>query len=130
LNCCQYLLVSQINDTLASFADHGEQFSHDAANRCRAGNPVRPHSVWKNIQSQIMQTPSGCLVFDDTVVDKNFSHKIALVRRQYRGKVHGIIKGGAAASSTRISTRSWISSGSSTAASMIPPGMARPSSTL
>jgi hypothetical protein len=43
--------------------------------------------------SQVVQTPSGCLVFDDTVVDKNFAHKIELVRRQYSGRAHGIIEG-------------------------------------
>jgi len=32
-------------------------------------------------------------VFDDTVLDKNFSHAIELVRRQYSGNAHGIIKG-------------------------------------
>jgi Transposase DDE domain len=33
------------------------------------------------------------LIFDDTVADKNFSHQIELVRRQYSGNAHGIIKG-------------------------------------
>ena len=33
LDYCQYLLVSQINDTLTNFADHCEQFSPDAINR-------------------------------------------------------------------------------------------------
>jgi len=33
------------------------------------------------------------VVFDDTVADKNFSHKIELVRRQYSGNAHGVIKG-------------------------------------
>jgi hypothetical protein len=32
-------------------------------------------------------------VFDDTIIDKDFSHKIELVRRQYSGNVHGIVKG-------------------------------------
>ena len=32
-------------------------------------------------------------MFDDTVVDKDFSHKIELVRRQYSGNAHGVIKG-------------------------------------
>jgi Transposase DDE domain len=31
--------------------------------------------------------------FDDTVLDKNHSHDIELVRRQYSGNVHGLIKG-------------------------------------
>jgi hypothetical protein len=33
------------------------------------------------------------LIFDDTVLDKNFSHKIELVRLQYSGNAHGLIKG-------------------------------------
>jgi len=82
LDYCQYLLVSQINYTLTNFAEHTEQFSHAAANRYLAGDQVRPHLVWENIQSQVVQTATGCLVFDDTVVDKNCSHKIALVRRR------------------------------------------------
>ena len=36
---------------------------------------------------------AGYLVFDDSVLDKNFSNKIELVRRQYSGNAHGIIKG-------------------------------------
>ena len=93
LDYCQYLLVSQINYTLTNFAEHSEQFSHDAANRYLAGDQVRPHLVWENVQSQVVQTSTGCLVFDDTVVDKDFSHKIELVRRQYSGNAHGVIKG-------------------------------------
>jgi hypothetical protein len=33
------------------------------------------------------------VIFDDTVADKNFSHEIELVRRQYSGNAHGVIKG-------------------------------------
>jgi hypothetical protein len=33
------------------------------------------------------------VVFDDTVVDKNHSQQIDLVRRQYSGNAHGVIKG-------------------------------------
>lgn len=33
LDYCQHLLVSQINYTLTNFAEHSEQFSHDAINR-------------------------------------------------------------------------------------------------
>ncbi|HLF28167.1 MAG TPA: hypothetical protein VJG32_17695 [Anaerolineae bacterium] len=35
----------------------------------------------------------GYLVFDDTIVDKNFSRQIELVRRQYSGSAQGVIKG-------------------------------------
>lgn len=63
------------------------------ANRYLAGDAIRPHLVWENTQSQVVPTPYGFLVFDDTIVDKNFSHQITLVRRQYSGNVHGVIKG-------------------------------------
>jgi hypothetical protein len=49
--------------------------------------------IWENVASQIVQTPYGFLVFDDTVIDKNYSQDMALVRRQYSGNVHGVIKG-------------------------------------
>lgn len=32
-------------------------------------------------------------VFDDSVMDKNFSRRIELVRSQYSGNAHGVIKG-------------------------------------
>jgi hypothetical protein len=45
------------------------------------------------VGSQVIQTPYGFLVFDDTVLDKSFSRQIELVRRQYSGNAHGVIKG-------------------------------------
>ena len=93
LDYCQYLLVSQINYTLTNFAEHAEKFSHDAANRYLAGDEIRPRLVWESVKGQVVQTPYGFLVFDDTVIDKNFSRNIELVRKQYSGNVHKVIKG-------------------------------------
>ena len=93
LDYCQYLLVSQINYTLTNFADHSEKFSHDALNRYLNGEKLSPKLTWENVQNQVVQTPKGFVVFDDTVADKNFSHKIELVRRQYSGNAQGVIKG-------------------------------------
>ena len=83
LDYCQYLLVSQINYTLTNFADHSGQFSHDAVNRYLRGEHITPRLVWENVASQVIQTPHGYVVFDDTVLDKNSSFAIELVRRQY-----------------------------------------------
>lgn len=90
---CQYLLVSHINYTLTNFAEHSEKFSHDALNRYLDGEKLSPKLVWENVQNQVVQTPKGFLVFDDTVADKDFSHKVELVRRQYSGNAHAVIKG-------------------------------------
>jgi hypothetical protein len=93
IDYCQYLLASQINYTLTNFAEHAEKFSHDAANRYLAGDEIRPRLVWENVKGQVIQTPYGFLVFDDTVIDKNFSKNIELVRSQYSGNAHKVIKG-------------------------------------
>ena len=93
LDYCQYLLVSQINYTLTNYAEHTEKFSHDMANRYLSGDEIRPRLVWENIKNEVRPTPHGFLVFDDSVMDKNFSRHIELVRRQYSGNAHGVIKG-------------------------------------
>lgn len=93
LEYCQYLLVSQINYTLTNFADHSEKFSHDEINRYLRGEKITPCLVWENVESQIERTPDGYLIFDDTVLDKNYSFSIELVRSQYSGNAHSVIKG-------------------------------------
>jgi hypothetical protein len=93
LEYCQYLLVSQINYTLTNFAEHSEKFSHDALNRYLDGEKLSPKLTWENVQTQVVQTPKGFLAFDDTVADKDFSQKVELVRRQYSGNAHAVIKG-------------------------------------
>lgn len=93
LEYCQYLLSTQINYTLTHFAEHSEQFSHDAVNRYLAGDRITPRLVWEQVQDQVVSTPDGYLIFDDTVLDKRYSAQIELARRQYSGNAHGIIRG-------------------------------------
>lgn len=49
--------------------------------------------IWEHVKGDIVFSPHGCIVFDDSVLDKNHSHDIELVRRQYSGNAHGLIKG-------------------------------------
>jgi hypothetical protein len=86
------LLISQINYTLTNFADHRQPFSHDQINRYLRREKVTPRLIWENVASQVVQT-AGYIVFDDTVLDKSHSFSIDLVRRQYSGNVHRVIKG-------------------------------------
>src|SRR6266536_1611237 len=93
LDYCQYLLSSQINYTLTHFADHSEQFSHDALTRYLAGDALPPRLVWENVQAQVVPSPAGMLVFDDVVLDKQHATKIELVRRQWSGNAKAVIQG-------------------------------------
>jgi len=49
--------------------------------------------IWEHVEGDITPSPHGCIVFDDSVLDKNHSHSIEMVRRQYSGNAHGVIKG-------------------------------------
>jgi hypothetical protein len=48
--------------------------------------------VGAQARSQIQASAHGYVIFDDTVLDQNFSHQIELVRLQYSGNAHGLIK--------------------------------------
>lgn len=93
LDYCQFLLSTQINYTLTYFAAHTERFSHDAVNRYLLDEKVTARLLWDNVRSQLEVSPNAYLVFDDTVLDKHTSSQIELVRKQYSGNAHGVIKG-------------------------------------
>jgi SRSO17 transposase len=90
---CQFLISTQKNYTQTYLADHHQHFSHDAINRYLKDDLVTPEIIWSQVKDFIEYDPNGFLVFDDSVLDKDHSHKIELVRRQYSGNVHGLIKG-------------------------------------
>lgn len=93
LDYCSYLLSSQTNYTLTYFADHVEGLTHDAVNRYLENEKLTPALVWEHVKDSLILSPNGYLVFDDTVLDKSYSNKIALVRRQWSGNEHRILKG-------------------------------------
>ena len=93
LDYCQFLLVSQTNYTLTYFAEHSAGFSHDAVKRYLEQDKLTARLVWENVRGQVVSSEQGYLAFDDTVLDHDSSFKIDLVRRQYSGNVHEVIKG-------------------------------------
>ena len=93
IDYCQFLASSHTNFTMTYFADHANGLSHDAINRFLRNDKLTGRIIWEHVQGDIVPSPRGCLVFDDSVLDKNYSHSIELVRRQYSGNVHGVIKG-------------------------------------
>lgn len=90
---CQFLLATQINYTQTYLADHHQDFSHDAINRYLKDDHVTPSVVFDSIKNSINYSSNSCLIFDDSVLDKRHSFKIEMVRRQYSGNTHGIVKG-------------------------------------
>jgi len=93
LDYCQFLLSSQINYTLTYFADHHQGFSHDTINQYLRQEKMTPRLLWDNVKAEIILSPNGYVLFDDTIVDKNYSYYIELVRRQWSGNAKNVIKG-------------------------------------
>lgn len=92
LDYCQYLLSSPINSKQTYFANHMEGLSHDRINRLLQKIDVQPEDLWKSIQEALVLSPNGYLLFDDTVLDKRHSFKIACVKSQWSGNEHKAIK--------------------------------------
>lgn len=74
----QFLLASQTNYTLTYFAEHVSEISHDAINRYLAKEKLTPSLLWEHIKQERVISPSGYLIFDDTVLDKTSSHAIEI----------------------------------------------------
>lgn len=111
LNYCQYLLSSQTNYTLTNLANHLQELSHDQINRYLSKAKLSSQMIWENVEKEISEDEEGILVFDDTVSDKRFSKKIALVRRQYSGNEHRVIRGIGVVSCIYINTKTgqfWV----------------------
>jgi len=93
IDYCQFLLSSHTNFTITQYANHTAHLSHDSINRFMQKDKMTSRLVWEHVKGDIVASPFGCIIFDDSVLDKNHSHNIEMVRRQYSGNAHGIIKG-------------------------------------
>ena len=93
LNYCQYLLSSQINYTITNLAEHLEHISHDAINYYLKREKLTPRLLWENVKDVIELDANSYIIFDDGILDKRYSKEIEMVRKQYSGNEHGIIKG-------------------------------------
>lgn len=93
LSYCQYLLSSQINYTITNLAEHLESISHDAINYYLKTEKLTPRLLWDNVKEVVEPDDNGYIIFDDSVLDKRYSEEIEIVRRQYSGNEHGVLKG-------------------------------------
>ncbi len=90
---CQYQMSSFINYTGTYLAEHYEGLSHDSVYRFLKEHEFTARLLWDRVKDNIVQCEYGCLIFDDTVLDKNYSFEIEGVRRQWSGNAHAVIKG-------------------------------------
>jgi hypothetical protein len=78
--------------SLSEVAPEGMELSHDSISRWLSSAKVQPKDLWEVSRKEI-ENRAGILVFDDVVIDKSRSNKMELVRWQYSGAEHGVVKG-------------------------------------
>ncbi len=89
----QFLVNSHVNFTGMYFADTVDDLDHNSVYRFLKSNKLSPAQLREKADDIVITSSDGYVIFDDTVIDKNFSRDIALVRKQYSGNAHRIIRG-------------------------------------
>lgn len=69
-----------------------EPMAHDSVSHWLATKKLTPKLLWQQSQPMVNKQ-GGYLIIDDTVLDKPYCQKIALVKKQYSGKHHGLVNG-------------------------------------
>lgn len=89
----EYLLATPGNYTCSNLAEHLDDTSHDAVSDYLQRERHTARNLWELAQPLIRDGPDAYLILDDSVQNKAYSRKIELVKRQYSGAEHGLVRG-------------------------------------
>ena len=89
----EYLLSTPRNYTCTHLAAHLPDVSHDQVNRFLRTNNLPTNQLRELVQSVLHDSPEAFLLVDDSVQDKSYSRFIEVVKRQYSGNAHGMVRG-------------------------------------
>ena len=89
----EYLISTPKNCTCTYLAEHLEDVSHDVITDFLHQKRFLPRELWKLVKDRIADSKGACLIVDDSVHDKRYSRSIDLVRAQYSGNEHRVVRG-------------------------------------
>jgi hypothetical protein len=89
----EYLICTVGNFTGTNLAEHLEDASHDTISDYLRSERLTARGVWELVGGLIEDSPEGFLIVDDSVQDKRYSRFIELVKCQYSGAEHGLVRG-------------------------------------
>ena len=89
----EYLISTVVNYTGTYLAEHLDDVSHDTVTDYLCSERLTARSLWELVQGLITDSPEAFLIVDDSVQDKRYSRFIELVKRQYSGAEHGLVRG-------------------------------------
>lgn len=89
----EYLICTVGNFTSTNLAEHLDQVSHDTITDYLQSERLTAQTLWELVDGLITNSPEAFLIVDDSVQDKRYSHFIELVKLQYSGAAHGLVRG-------------------------------------
>jgi len=91
---CAFLKVTSQRYSALSLSEVAPiSLSHDSISRWLEEAHIKPKDIWNEVKNCVLSSSSGIIVADETVLNKNRSNKIGLVRWQYSGTVHDNLRG-------------------------------------
>lgn len=89
----EFLISTVGNFTGTHLAEHLDGVSHDTITDFLLGERLTAQHLWELVRGLIADSPEAFLIADDSVQDKRYSRFIELVRLQYSGAEHGLVRG-------------------------------------
>jgi hypothetical protein len=89
----EYLICTVGNFTGTNLAEHLDGVSHDTITDYLQTERLTARTLWALVESLIFDSPEAFLIVDDSVQDKRYSRFIELVKLQYSGAEHGLVRG-------------------------------------
>jgi hypothetical protein len=89
----EYLICTVGNFTSTNLAEHLDEVSHDVITDYLQTERFTARSLWDLVEKLIVDSPDAFLIVDDSVQDKRYSRFIELVKLQYSGAEHGLVRG-------------------------------------
>jgi hypothetical protein len=81
------------NFTGTNLAEHLDEVSHDLITDYLQTERLTARTLWDLVENLIADSPDAFLIVDDSVQDKRYSRFIELVKLQYSGAEHGLVRG-------------------------------------
>ena len=89
----EYLISTIGNFTGTNLAEHLDEVSHDTITDYLQTERLTARTLWELVEGLIIDSPEAFLIVDDSVQDKRYSRFIELVKLQYSGAEHGLVRG-------------------------------------
>ncbi|MCP4944794.1 MAG: transposase [Planctomycetaceae bacterium] len=89
----EYLISTPANYTCSNLARHLDDVSHDAVTDYLQRDKLTAGHLWALARHLINDSEDACLIVDDSVQAKRHARKIEMVKRQYSGNEHGLVRG-------------------------------------